>query len=118
VWHRDRIDTLTLVRNYDGTPGLLRAVASHVPQNDPIAVATPVDVFLAPLAGPQLSRPLRLVKDGARVPAGAGWVVTRPSARALGCAAAWKTVFSEDEYHWRLLQRVAPDACGGEFVSL
>ena len=58
VWHRDRIDTLTLVRNYDGTPGSLRAVTEATStQNDPIAVATPVDVFLAPLAGPQLSPP-------------------------------------------------------------
>ena len=118
VWHRDRIDTLTVIRTYDGTPGLLRAVESLVPQDDSMAVATPVDVFLAPLAGPHLSRPLRLVKDGARVPADVEWVVTRPPARVLGCPGAWKTVFSEDAYHWRVLQRVGRDTCGAEFVSL
>ena len=109
VWHRDRIDTLTVIRTYDATSGLLRAVESLVPQDDSMAVATPVDVFLAPLAGPHLSRTLRLVKDGATVPADVGWVVTRPSARVLGCPGAWKTVFSEDAYHWRVLQRVARD---------
>jgi hypothetical protein len=118
VWHRDRIDTLTVIRSYDGTPALLRAVESLVPQDDSMAVATPVDVFLAPLAGPHLSRTLRLVKDGAGVPADVGWVVTRPPARALGCAGAWKTVFSEDAYHWRVLQRVARDTCGAELASL
>ena len=69
VWHRDRIDTLTVIRSYDGTPALLRAVESLVPQDDSMAVATPVDMFVAPLAGPHLSRTLRLVKDGASVPA-------------------------------------------------
>ena len=118
VWHRDRIDTLTVIRDYDGTPGLLRAVESLVPQNARVAVATPVDAFLAPLAGSHLSRTLRLVKDGARVPGDAGWIVMHPPARAVGCAGAWTTVFSEDEYHWRLLRRVAPDTCGAEATLL
>ena len=32
VWHRDRIDTLTVIRDYDGTPALLRAVEAMSPR--------------------------------------------------------------------------------------
>ena len=60
VWHRDRIDTLTVIRDYDGTPALLRAVEDDVPPDAVLAVAAPIDTFLAPLAGPRLSRTLRL----------------------------------------------------------
>ncbi len=112
VWHRDRIDTLTVIRNYDGTPALLREVEARIPSDAEIAVATPVDTFLAPLAGPHLSRTLRLLEDGARVPPGATWVVIRGQAGVTGCPGAWETVFTQDDYHWRLLRRTAPDACG------
>ncbi len=118
VWHRDRIETLTVVRNYDGTPAVLRELENRVPQNHEVAVATPRDMFLAPLAGPHLSRVLRLLADGARVPAAVGWIVTRAPATVTGCADAWTTVFTEDEYDWRLLRRTGPDACGEDAATL
>jgi 4-amino-4-deoxy-L-arabinose transferase-like glycosyltransferase len=118
VWHRDRIDTLTVIRNYDATPALLRAVEENVPSDAVIAAATPLDTFLAPLAGPHLSRTLRLVEDGRRVPSDATWLVARPTPVALACPGTWETVFSEDSYHWRLLRRVRPDTCGDAVAPL
>jgi hypothetical protein len=112
VWHRDRIDTLTVIRNYDGTPSLLRAVEEDVPADAVLAVATPIDTFLAPLAGPRLSRTLRLVADGEKAPPDAMWLVSEGPAVASGCAAAWSTVYADDENGWRLFRRTAPDACG------
>ena len=56
IWHRDRIDELTVVRDYDGTPALLRAVEKSAARRCRLAVATPMDAYLAPLAGPHLSR--------------------------------------------------------------
>ena len=112
VWHRDRIDTLTVIRNYDGTPALLRAVEAHVPPDAVIAVATPIDTFLAPLAGPHLSRTLHLVADGGRVPPDATWLVTKGPAVVAGCPGSWTGVFSNLANHWRLLRRARRDACG------
>ena len=112
VWHRDRIDTLTVIRNYDGTPALLRAVEDEVPADAVLAVATPIDTFLAPLAGPRLSRTLRLLADGEKVPPDATWLVSKGPAVASGCAAVWSTVYADDESGWRLFRRTAPDACG------
>jgi hypothetical protein len=112
VWHRDRIDTLTVIRDYDGTPTLLRAVEEHVPRHAELAVEAPIDTFLAPLAGPHLDRTLRLLRDGARVPPEATWLVIRGPAAATGCAGAWETVFDDAENHARVLRRTAPDACG------
>ena len=48
VWGSDRIATLTIVRNYDGTPALFRAVERVVPKTAEIAVATPMDTFSLP----------------------------------------------------------------------
>ena len=110
VWHRDRIDTLTVIRNYDGTSALLRAIEDDVPADAVLAVATPIDTFLAPLAGPRLSRTLRLVADGEKVPPDATWLVSKSPAVAPGCAAAWSTVYANDESAWRLFRRTAPDA--------
>ena len=118
VWHRDRIDTLTVIRNYDGTPALLRTVEDDVPADAVLAVATPIDTFLAPLAGPHLSRTLRLVRDGGRIPADATWLVSKGPSVALGCPAAWSTVSTDDGNHWRLLRRTAPDACGASPAAL
>ena len=118
VWHRDRIDTLTVIRNYDGTPAVLRAVEDDVPADAVLAVATPIDTFLAPLAGPRLSRTLRLVADGERVPTDAMWLVSRGPAVASGCPAAWSTVYADDESGWRLFRRTAPDACGAAVSAL
>jgi hypothetical protein len=118
VWHRDRIDTLTIGRNDDGTRALLREVENRIPSDAEIAVATPIDTFLAPLAGPHLSRTLQLLGDGARVPSKATWVVVRGPADATGCRAAWETVFRLDDYHWRLLRRKASDACGDDTSTL
>lgn len=118
VWHRDRIATLTVIRDYDGTPGLLRAVEDDVPANAVLAVATPIDTFLAPLAGPRLSRTLRLVPHGRRVPSDAAWLASKGQGAASGCAAAWSTVYANAETHWRLLRRTASDACGGAVSPL
>jgi hypothetical protein len=118
VWGRDRIDTLTVIRNFDGTPALLREIESKVPRNAEIAVATPIDTFVAPLAGPHLSRTLHLVADGDRVPPEVTWIVLRGTAEALGCRKSWTTVFTEDEYDWRLLRRTGPDACGEDAATL
>ena len=112
IWHRDRIETLTVIRDYDGTPALLRAVEADVPPDAELAVATTIDTFLAPLAGPRLSRTLRLVADGGRVPEGAEWLVSRTPAWATGCPAAWRVVYADRPEGWRLLRRVAVDACG------
>ena len=112
VWQRDRIDTLTAIRDYDGTPSLLRMVEDNVPEHAVLAVATPIDTFLAPLAGPHLSRTLRLVANGRRVPRDATWLVTRGPTVAAGCPTAWSTVYADRLNGWRLLRRTAPDACG------
>ena len=118
VWHRDRIDTLTVIRNYDGTPAFLRAVESEVPADAVLAVATPIDTFLAPLAGPRLSRTLRLVPHGGRVPSDATWLASKGARAASGCTAAWSTVYANAETHWRLLRRTAPDACRAAVTPL
>ena len=111
IWHRDRIDALTVIRNFDGTPNLLRAVEAQVPPTAEIAVATPRDAFLAPFAGPHLSRILRLVADGGRVPPSASWLVTQDPVGAQGCSDAWTTVYRDGEDDWRLLRRVSTDGC-------
>ena len=118
VWHRDRIDTLTMIRSYDGTSALLRAVEDDVPADAVLAVATPIDTFLAPLAGPRLSRTLRLVADGEKAPTDATWLVSKGPAVASGCAAAWSMVYADDESAWRLFRRTAPDACGAAVTPL
>jgi hypothetical protein len=118
VWHRDRIDTLTVIRNYDGTPALLRAVESDVPAAAVLAVATPIDTFLAPLAGPRLSRTLLLVPHGGRVPSDAAWLASKGHGAASGCARAWSTVYANAETHWRLLRRTASDTCGAAVSPL
>jgi hypothetical protein len=112
VWHRDRIDTLTVIRDHDGTATLLRIVEKDVPSNAVLAVAAPFDTFLAPLAGPSLSRTLRLVLDAEKVQPDAMWLVSKAPAVAVGCPAAWSTVYVDDVDHWRLLSRVEPDGCG------
>ncbi len=118
VWHRDRIDTLTVIRNYDGTPALLRAVETNIPPDAVLAVSTPIDTFLAPLAGPRLSRTLRLVRDGDPAPPDATWLVSKGQSVATGCPTAWATVYTDDENHWRLLRRTTPDACGASLAPL
>ena len=118
VWHRDRIDTLTVIRDYDGTPALLRAVEDDVPPDAVLAVAAPIDTFLAPLAGPRLSRTLRLVPHGEHVPRDAMWLVSKGQGAASGCAEAWSTVYANAETHWRLLRRTAPDACRAAVTPL
>ena len=118
VWHRDRIDTLTVIRGYDGTPAILRAVEEHVPRGAVLAVSAPQDIFLAPLAGSHLTRTLRLVADGRRVPPDATWLVAKESATALACPGAWDAVFEEKENHWRLLRRVAPETCAGDLAPV
>ena len=100
VWHRDPIDTLTVIRDYDGTPALLRAVEDDVPPDAVLAVAAPIDTFLAPLAGPRLSRTLRLVPHGERVPRDAIWLVSKGRGAASGCMGAWSTVYGNAESHW------------------
>jgi hypothetical protein len=112
VWHRDRIDTLTVIRNYDGTPALLRKVEDTVPAAAVLAVAAPFDTFLAPLAGPHLSRTLRLVPDGGRIPSNASWLATRGPSSASGCPTAWSTVYADRLNGWRLLRRTEQDTCG------
>jgi len=116
VWHRDRIDTLTVIRDYDGTPSLLRKVEGDVPADAVLAVATPVDTFVAPLAGPGLSRTLRLVRHGDAVPPDATWLVSTGPSVAVGCLTAWSTVYTDNG--WRLLRRTAPDACGALLTPL
>jgi hypothetical protein len=111
VWRRDRIDTLTVIRNYDGTPAILRAVEAVVPTQARLAVAVPLDTFLAPLAGPHLSRTLLLVADGAQVTSDAAWLVTRKGAAVVGCVDAWKTDVTVKTGRWRLLRRTGPDTC-------
>ena len=119
VWHRDRIDTLTVIRDYDGTPALLRAVEDDVPADAVLAVAAPIDTFLAPLAGPRLSRTLRLVPHGDRVPRGRDVAREQgPSGAASAARTAWSTVYTNAETHWRLLRRTAPDACGAAVTPL
>ena len=118
IWHRDRVDELTVIRDYEGTPALLREVEASVPSDAELAVAMPVDAFLAPLAGPRLSRTLRLVPDGGRVPSSATWLVTRDPAGAQGCTEAWTKVARDDAAGWRLLRRVARDACGARTGGL
>ncbi len=118
VWHRDRIDTLTVNRNYDGTPALLRTVEDDVPADAVLAVSAPIDSFLAPLAGPRLSRTLRLVRDGDPVPPDATWLVSKRPSVAVGCPTAWTTVYADDENHWRLLRRTTREACDASAASL
>jgi len=114
VWRRDRIDTLTVIRTFDGTPSLLRAVEAAVPKDAELAIATPIDTFLAPLAGPRLERRLTLVADGGRVPRDAPWLVTRDTVTVVGCPASWRSVYGDEANRWRLLERTATDACGAE----
>jgi hypothetical protein len=118
VWHRDRIDTLTVIRDYDGTPSFLRTVEARVPPDVVLAVATPFDTFLAPLAGPRLSRTLRLVPDGGQVPPDATWLVTRGPSVASGCRTAWSTIYADNVNGWRLLRRTSPDACGASVAPI
>ena len=118
VWRRDRIESFTVIRNYDWTPWILREVEDRVPATAELAIATPMDTFLAPLAGPHLTRTLRLVSHGERVPAEATWLVVRRPMVATGCADAWGTVVSAGENDWRLLQRFRPDTCGPRIGGL
>jgi hypothetical protein len=118
IWIRDRIDALTVIRNFDGTPALLRVVENRVPADAELVVAAPIDTFLAPLSGPSLSRTLRLVPDAGRVPPDATWLLVREPAGASGCADAWATVYRDDEQGWRLLRRAARDACGPDTAGL
>ena len=118
IWGRDRIDALTVVRHFEGTPGLLREVERKVPADAELAVAMPLDSFLAPLAGPGLSRVLRLVEEGARIPPEAGWLVSRDPATSTGCADAWTTVYSDATNDVRLLRRVRPDQCGANVAPI
>jgi 4-amino-4-deoxy-L-arabinose transferase-like glycosyltransferase len=118
VWHRDRIDALTVVRDYDGTAAMLRALEENVPPDAVLAVATPIDTFLAPLAGPRLSRTLRLVPHGDLVPPEATWLVSKGERAVSGCTAAWATVYANADTRWRLLRRTAPDACGAAVAPL
>jgi 4-amino-4-deoxy-L-arabinose transferase-like glycosyltransferase len=118
VWGRDRIETLTVIRDLDGTPALLRAVEEHVPRAADLAVVMPRDSFLAPLAGARLSRTLHLVAEGDRIPARADWLVARGPAVAVGCKSAWTSVFVDEGHASRLLHRVAPDACGDAVTRL
>lgn len=118
VWYRDRIDTLTVIRDYDGAPALLRAVERDVPADAYLAMATPIDTFLAPLAGPRLSRTLRPLADGSRVPSDAAWLVAKGPSSAAGCPSSWAPVYQDAENRWRLLRRTAPDACGNRTAPL
>jgi hypothetical protein len=118
VWHRDRIDTLTVIRDYDGTPALLRRIEDTVPTDAVLAVAAPIDTFLAPLAGPHLSRKLRLVPNERRVPPEATWLVTRRPSVAAGCPTAWSTVYADKANGWRLLRRTKPDECGASVTPV
>lgn len=118
VWSRDRIDTLTVIRDYDGTPALLRAVEAEVPADAELAVSVPVDTFLAPLAGPTLGRTLRLVGDGRRVPPRASWLVVRDTVVARGCLTAWQAAYVDEEFGWRVLRRVSRDACADRTAPL
>ena len=111
IWGLDRIEALTVIRNNDGTPDILRAVERLVPTDADLAVGAPIDTFLAPLAGPRLRRKLYLVKDGYRTPSQARWLVTLAPAVVIGCRDAWEVAHS-DAYGWRLLRRVAPETCG------
>ena len=121
IWHRDRIDELTVIRDYEGTPAILREVEASVPSDAELAVAMPVDSFLAPLAGPHLSRTLRLVPDGGRVPSSAAWLVTRDPSGARGCTDAWTKVDRDDDgrlapasaYRARRLRRSRRPALAG-----
>jgi hypothetical protein len=107
-----------VIRNYDGTPSLLRTVEENVPTNAVLAVATPIDTFLAPLTGPRLSRTLRLVSNRSRIPPDATWLVTLRPSIAAGCPTAWSTVYADDLNGWRLLRRTTPDACGSSVAPL
>jgi hypothetical protein len=118
IWGRDRIDALTVVRHYEGTPALLREVEKRVPATAKLAVAMPGDSFLAPLAGPDLSRILRLVEDGARVPTEADWLVSRAPASSTGCLDSWAAVYSDATNDVRLLRRVRPDQCGSNVAPI
>ena len=77
VWHRDRIDTLTVIRDYDGTPPPCERSKPMSLPDAVLAVAAPIDTFLAPLAGPRLSRTLRLVRQGVPCAARRDWLVTK-----------------------------------------
>ena len=117
VWHRDRIDTLTVIRDYDGTPASPARVEAS-------SRRTPGGRGDARRHVPRAARRLASLahtaaREGRRTGSrGRGWIVMHPPARAVGCAGAWTTVFSEDEYHWRLLRRVAPDTCGDAAATL
>ena len=117
IWSRSRIEALTAVRVYDGTPELLTAVERLVPETTTLAVLAQSDTYLAPLAGPHLSRRLLLVPNAGQVSSQAEWLVHGRSARGRGCPEAWRTVYS-GKGGWHLLQRVARVACDAPLEPL
>ena len=118
VWHRDRIDTLTVIRDYDGTPAVLRAVEDDVPADAVLAVATPDRHVPRPTGRTAALADAASRPDGEPVPPDATWLVSKGPAVASGCTAAWSTVYADDESGWRLLRRTAPDACGAAVSPL
>ena len=120
VWHRDRIDTLTVIRDYDGTPSSPADGGEHnVPTDAVLAVATPFDTFLAPARGtaPLADTPPRPERRAA-FRADATWLVTRGPSVASGCRTAWSTVYADNVNGWRLLRRTSPDACGASVAPI
>ena len=117
VWHRDRIDTLTVIRDYDGTPALLRAVEDDVPPDAVLAVAAPIDTF-SPRWQDRGSRGRCVSSRRETCSARREWLVSKGQGAASGCPAAWSTVYANAESHWRLLRRTAPDACGAAMTPL
>ena len=112
VWHRDRIDTLTVIRDYDGTPSLLRTVEDRRAGATPCSRSRPRST---PSSRPLPDRASRGRCGSSRTAAhSTGRDVARdPKAdRASGCPTAWSTVYTDRLNGWRLLRRIAPDACG------
>jgi hypothetical protein len=105
IWGRERIDALTILRFYDGTPQLLRSIDDLVPGDATLAVASPVNTYLAPMFGPRYDRTLLLVADGQPVPERARWLALHEDARPVIETGAWETRYADERHGWRILER-------------
>ncbi len=121
AWRLERWEAQTLLRRFAererGEVETLRLVERRVAGDARLAVALWGNDLLFPYFGEHLDRRLTPVDPDGRVPSDAEWLVAAPETGVTGCGASWKPRLDHAS-GWRVLERVAPDACGTEIVVL
>ena len=108
IWHRDRIDAETIVRGYDATPNILRAVERFVPPDGRLAVIGNQDRFLAPLFGKNFTRTVDLVSKGSQPPGRSEWLLLQDVAKdGPPPLRGWQVRAEGTKHTWLLLRRAA-----------